>query len=174
MKEVEIYTDGGAKGNPGPGGYGVVLLYGEHRKELSGGYSLTTNNRMELLAVIEGLKALKHPCSVTVYSDSRYVVDSLEKGWARRWRSNGWQRTKKGDLAVNPDLWAQLLELSELHRVRMKWVKGHAGNKENERCDELAVENSKRSDLPDDPGYPEPLFPPDANVGTPLFPKHPG
>ena len=164
MQAVTIYTDGGAKGNPGPGGYGAVLIFGEHRKELTGGYRLTTNNRMELTGVIEGLKALKRPCAVTLYSDSKYVVDGIEKGWARRWRRNAWRRTKKGDMAMNADLWAQILDLLDVHRVQFKWVKGHAGNPENERCDELAVQTSSRKDLPEDPGYPEPLMPPGAQL----------
>lgn len=153
MKHVEIYTDGGASGNPGPGGYGAVLLYGEHRRELSGGFRLTTNNRMELTAVIEGLAQLKQRCRVTVYSDSKYVVDGIEKGWARRWRGNGWRRNKQGDLAINIDLWERLLKLVEHHEVRFEWVKGHAGIPENERCDELAVASAKAKDLPEDPGY---------------------
>lgn len=165
MKEVSIYTDGGASGNPGPGGYGVVLIYGEHRKELTGGYRLTTNNRMELLAAIEGLKALKHPCRVVLVSDSKYLVNGIEKGWARRWRSRGWVRNKEGDLAVNPDLWAELLLLVEKHEVELKWVKGHSGHPENERCDSLAVASAKLPNLPPDPGYPERLMPP----GSTLF-----
>ena len=171
MQEVTLYTDGGARGNPGPGGWGALLIYGEHRRELSGGFCLTTNNRMELTAVIEGLAALKRPCAVTVYSDSRYVVDAMEKGWARRWKGNGWIRTKKGEPAVNPDLWARLLELCAAHRVRFVWVKGHAGQAENERCDALSVEASKREDLPPDPGYPEPLLPPGTRVVQSLFPS---
>ncbi|MEM9595546.1 MAG: ribonuclease HI, partial [Acidobacteriota bacterium] len=117
MQKVTIYTDGGSKGNPGPGGYGVVLLYGEHRRELSGGFRQTTNNRMELLAAIEGLGALKRACEVTLYSDSRYVVDGMTKGWARRWRANGWRRNRAGDQALNADLWGRLLEVAERHRV---------------------------------------------------------
>ncbi len=143
MSKITIYTDGAAKGNPGPGGYGVVLLgrgaVGKpRRKELSGGFRLTTNNRMELLAVIEGLEALRNDgCEVTVYSDSRYVVDAVEKNWAARWRANGWMRNKT-DPALNADLWERLLNLLGKHKVKFNWVKGHAGNKENERCDRLA------------------------------------
>jgi ribonuclease HI len=136
LKTVTIYTDGGATDNPGPGGYGAVLIYGKHRKELSGGYRLTTNNRMELLAVITGLEALKRRCRVTVFSDSQYVVNAIEKGWAVRWRAKNWWRNKD-EKALNPDLWEKLLRLCEHHRVKFKWVRGHAGNKENERCDEL-------------------------------------
>lgn len=143
MREVTIYTDGACSGNPGPGGYGAVLLFtdnrGTHRKELSGAESETTNNRMEIMGVIKGLEALKSPCKVTLYSDSRYVVDAIEKEWVTRWRKNNWMRNKK-DEALNVDLWEQVLELLEIHKVDFKWVKGHANNPENERCDELARE----------------------------------
>ena len=167
MKKIQIYTDGGARGNPGPGGYGAVLIYGEHRKELSGGVSLTTNNRMELRAVIEAIKAVKQRCEIVVYSDSKYVVDAMDKGWAVRWRRNQWKRNKKGEMAINADLWAVLLDEVAKHKVRFMWVKGHAGDPNNERCDTLAVEASKGNDLPPDPGYPEPLLPP----GTSMFPE---
>jgi ribonuclease HI len=153
VKEVVLYTDGACSGNPGPGGFGVVLLYGEHRKELCGGYRRTTNNRMELLAVIRGLEALKGRCGVTLYSDSKYVLDALTKGWARRWRANGWRRNKKGEPAVNPDLWTRLLDLCDGHEMRYQWVKGHAGDPENERCDELSTEALARPDLPADEQY---------------------
>lgn len=152
LKEVVIYTDGACTGNPGPGGYGVVLLYNNHRKELSGGFRLTTNNRMEMMAAIVGLQALKTKCAVTIYSDSQYVVDAISKGWAQRWRANGWKRNKK-DKAVNPDLWEQLLNLCEQHEVTFKWVRGHAGNVENERCDRLAVQAAQQKELPTDYGY---------------------
>ena len=152
MKHVTLHTDGACSGNPGPGGYGAVLQFGEHRNELSGGFALTTNNRMELLAVIEGLEILKRPCSVTVYSDSRYIVDAVNKGWAVRWREKGWRRNKK-ERAVNPDLWARLLDLLDRHDVEFQWVKGHAGNPGNERADELAVEASRGNDLAVDKGY---------------------
>jgi ribonuclease HI len=151
-KKVTIYTDGACLGNPGPGGYGVVLLYNGQRKELSGGFRLTTNNRMELLAVIIGLRALKERCSATVYSDSQYVVNTIEKGWAARWKANGWKRNKK-DKAINADLWAQLLDLCEEHEVKMVWVRGHSGVKENERCDQLSVAAAKQRDLPVDEEY---------------------
>ncbi len=137
MNEVTIYTDGACSGNPGPGGYGTVLIYNAHRKEISEGFKQTTNNRMEINGVIAGLEALKRPCSVTLYSDSRYVVDAIEKGWAARWRRNNWMRNKE-EPALNADLWERLLVLLEKHNVKFNWVKGHAGNKENERCDELA------------------------------------
>jgi ribonuclease HI len=149
--KVIIYTDGGCINNPGPGGYGVVLLYGKKRKELSAGYRNTTNNRMEIMACIEGLKALKYPCSVTLYSDSQYVVNSIEKGWAKRWKRKGWMRNQV-DPAENADLWAQLLDLCETHDVEFKWVRGHAGNKENERCDQLAKQAAiNKKKLPDTP-----------------------
>ncbi len=153
MKEVALYTDGACSGNPGPGGFGVVLLYGEHRKELCGGYRRTTNNRMELLAVIKGLEALKGKCKVTLYSDSKYVLDALTKGWARRWRENGWRRNSKGEPAVNPDLWTRLLELCDGHEMRYQWVKGHAGDPENERCDALSTAALARPNLPADDEY---------------------
>ena len=142
MKEVVLYTDGSCSGNPGPGGYGAVLLFTDSkgntiRKEFSDGESQTTNNRMEIMGVIKGLKSLNEPCKVTLYSDSRYVVDAIQKGWAIRWRNNGWMRNKK-DKALNVDLWEQLLALLETHEVVCHWIKGHADNKENERCDELA------------------------------------
>jgi len=139
MQKVTIYTDGACSGNPGPGGYGVVMIYGEHRKELSGGDCQTTNNRMEIMGVIVGLEALKHHCEVALYSDSRYVVDAIEKGWVARWKQNNWMRNKK-DPALNVDLWERLLLLLEKHRVAFHWVKGHAGHPENERCDYLARE----------------------------------
>lgn len=142
MKTVIIYTDGACSGNPGPGGWGAVLKYGEHRRELCGGEKNTTNNRMELTAVIQSLSALKEPCIVELYSDSKYIIDAVTKGWAVRWRDNGWKRNKK-EAALNPDLWQKLLELLELHQVNWHWVKGHAGEAENERCDFLAVEQSK-------------------------------
>jgi ribonuclease HI len=135
--KIIIYADGGCIDNPGPGGYGVVMLHGDKRKELSAGYRLTTNNRMELTACIAALKTLKFPCSVVVFSDSRYVVNGIEKGWARRWKSKGWMRNAL-EPAENADLWAQLLELCANHTVEFSWVKGHAGHAENERCDKLA------------------------------------
>lgn len=135
--KVIIYADGGCIDNPGPGGYGVVLISGDKRKELSAGYRLTTNNRMELMACIKGLETLKYSCPVILFSDSRYVVDGMEKGWARRWKAKGWMRNAVQP-AENADLWAQLLELCDNHTVAFSWVKGHAGQVENERCDKLA------------------------------------
>ena len=149
---VVIYTDGACSGNPGPGGYGTVMQYGEHRKELSGGFRKTTNNRMELLAVIEGLQSLKKPCEVTVFSDSKYIVDAVNKGWAERWQANGWRRNKT-DKALNPDMWARLLKLLDTHEVTVRWVKGHAGNPGNERADALAVAVSHSDSLAVDEGY---------------------
>ncbi len=141
--KVEIFTDGACAGNPGPGGWGTVLRFGSVQKELSGGEAETTNNRMELTAVIEGLKALKMPCDVTLTTDSKYIADSVLKGWAVSWRKNGWIRSNK-EPALNPDLWEELLRLLEIHNVQIVWVKGHSGHPENERCDRLAVAQSKK------------------------------
>ncbi len=143
MKQIEMFTDGACSGNPGPGGWGTILRYQGREKELSGGESQTTNNRMELSAVINGLEALKEPCEVNVTTDSRYVVDGITKGWARSWRADGWRRKDKKP-ALNPDLWERLLELTEKHSVSFNWIKGHAGHAENERCDALAVAQSKK------------------------------
>ena len=146
MKKVEIYTDGACSGNPGPGGWGAVLRYrsGEkvYEKELSGGDASTTNNRMELTAFIEALGLLKEPCEVRYCSDSQYVINGLEKGWAKSWRARGWKKADKSP-ALNPDLWEKALELAEKHTITYVWVKGHAGHPENERCDQLAVAQSK-------------------------------
>ena len=138
MKQVTIYTDGACSGNPGPGGWGAVLQYNGREKELYGGETQTTNNRMELSGVIAALEALKEPCAVDLYSDSKYVVDALTKGWAISWRKKGWIKSDKKP-ALNPDLWEKLLKLTEKHTVACHWVKGHADNKYNNRCDELAV-----------------------------------
>lgn len=135
---VEIFTDGACSGNPGPGGYGAILRCGSHVKEISGGESNTTNNRMELSGVIAALSALKKPCDVILTTDSKYVCDSVTKGWARSWQKNGWKKADKKP-ALNADLWEQLLKLLDVHNVKFVWVKGHAGHPENERCDELAV-----------------------------------
>ena len=143
MKHVDLFTDGACSGNPGPGGWGAILRYNGVEKELSGGEANTTNNRMELSAVIFGLKALKEPCTVTLYSDSQYVCNALKLGWAKKWRANGWMRNKK-DPALNPELWGELLDLVEKHQVEIIWVKGHAGHPENERCDRLAVAAAKQ------------------------------
>ena len=137
-KHVELFTDGACSGNPGKGGWGAVLRYGQSERELSGGEKSTTNNRMELTAVIMGLKALKEPCHVTLTTDSKYVSDGLSKGWARSWQKNGWRKADKKP-ALNPDLWEELLRLADIHDVGIVWVKGHAGHPENERCDRLAV-----------------------------------
>ena len=143
MKTVTLYTDGACSGNPGPGGWGVILEYMGSEKELSGGESSTTNNRMELTAVIAGLSALKEPCIVELYSDSKYVIDGLQKGWAESWKKRGWIKSDKKP-ALNPDLWEKLLELTHIHQMRYHWVKGHADNPKNNRCDELAVAQYKR------------------------------
>ena len=143
MKTVNIYTDGACSGNPGPGGWGAVLRYAGVEKELSGGEAETTNNRMELSAVIAGLSALKEPCKVTLCTDSKYVADGIEKGWAASWKQKGW-RKGDGKPALNPDLWDKLLSLLEVHEVEIIWIKGHNGHPENERCDKLAVEESKK------------------------------
>jgi ribonuclease HI len=145
---VTIYTDGASKGNPGPGGFGTILMSGEHRKELSGGYALTTNNRMELLAVIAGLEALKvAPCDVTIYSDSKYIVDAVEKRWVHSWLKNNFKNKK------NKDLWLRYLNVAQKHNIKFVWVKGHDGNFYNERCDRLAVQAAESSDLKDDTWY---------------------
>lgn len=138
MKKVTIYTDGACSGNPGPGGWGAILQYGAHEKELSGSEPSTTNNRMELLGVITALEALTEPCAVDLYSDSKYVVDGITKGWAKSWRAKGWVKGDK-KTAKNPELWGRLLDLLDKHEVRFHWVKGHADNPYNNRCDELAV-----------------------------------
>lgn len=138
-KQVYIFSDGACSGNPGPGGYGVILRCDDREKELSGGEHQTTNNRMELMGVITGLEALKYPCKVTVQTDSKYVVDGIEKGWAKSWKKNNWIKSDKKP-ALNKDLWEKLLKLLEIHEVTFTWIKGHAGHPENERCDRLAVE----------------------------------
>lgn len=143
MKQIEIFTDGACSGNPGPGGWGAVLRYKQHEKELSGGEAETTNNRMELTALIAALEQLKEPCEITLCSDSKYVIDGLEKGWAKGWRARGWKKADKSP-ALNPDLWEKLLNLTKGHVIHYKWIKGHAGHPENERCDRLAVAESKK------------------------------
>jgi len=142
-KHVTIFTDGACSGNPGPGGWGAILRYNQVEKELSGGEKETTNNRMELTAAISALSALKEPCSVTLYSDSKYLVDGMSKGWAKGWRAKGWRKSD-GKPALNPDLWQQLLDLFERHEVELVWIKGHNEHPENERCDRLAVAESKK------------------------------
>ena len=149
MKRVEIFTDGACSGNPGPGGYGVVLRSGNHTRELSAGYKKTTNNRMELRAVIAGLSALREKCHVKIFSDSKYIVDAVRNGWAKRWQENNWYRNKK-EKALNPDLWNEVLHLIGQHKVEFYWVRGHAGHPENERCDKLAVTAAAGKNLLDD------------------------
>ena len=143
LRHVELFTDGACSGNPGPGGYGVILRYMGHEKELSGGEENTTNNRMELTAVIVGLEALKEPCEVTLTTDSRYVADGITKGWAESWQKNGWRKADKKP-ALNVDLWEKLLLLLKKHKVDIVWVKGHEGHPENERCDKLAVNETEK------------------------------
>lgn len=150
--KITIFTDGAANPNPGPGGYGIVLIYATHRKELSAGYQMTTNNRMELMAAKVGLESLERECAVTLYSDSRYLVDGMSKGWAEKWRSNGWMRNKE-DEALNSDLWEALLEQGKRHNVEYKWVRGHSGHPENERCDQLATAAIRSSRLLEDTEY---------------------
>jgi ribonuclease HI len=151
--EVTIYTDGGSSGNPGPGGYGIVQVYGEERREISGGFRLTTNNRMELMGVIVALRNLEHKnVPVSIFTDSSYVVNGITKGWAKSWRKNNWIKSDKKP-AINPDLWSELLDLIEPLKITFNWVKGHAGNILNERCDELAVTAAKAKNLPVDEGY---------------------
>jgi ribonuclease HI len=137
-QKVEIFTDGACRGNPGPGGYGVIMRCNGREKEMSQGFGSTTNNRMELLAAVAGLAALTRRCSVTLYSDSQYLVNGIEKGWAKKWRANNWIKSDKKP-ALNSDLWGELLRLAELHAVKVVWVRGHDGHPENERCDRLAV-----------------------------------
>ncbi len=152
LPHVVVHTDGSAIGNPGPGGYGAVLEMGGRRKELSGGYRLTTNNRMEILACIMALEALTRACRVTLYSDSRYVVDAMTQGWAEKWRARDWMRNKK-ERALNPDLWERLLQAVQQHDVDFRWVRGHAGNDGNERADRLAVSAAEGDALAVDEVY---------------------
>ena len=152
MKEVVVYTDGGARGNPGPGGYGVVVTFGKFRKEMKGAFDHTTNNRMELMAAISALEILKEPCKVTLYSDSKYVIDSMTKGWLKGWKKRGWKKSDKKPV-LNRDLWERLDRASESQQMTWKWVKGHAGNELNERCDELVHEAIDEGSLLVDQGY---------------------
>jgi ribonuclease HI len=155
-KQVTIWTDGACLSNPGPGGYAAVLTCGEHRREISGGYRLTTNNRMELMAVIAALELLKYPCDVIIRSDARYVVDGVMKGAMRRWRAAGWRR--QHGAIPNADLWARLSELCERHNVSLEWIRGHSGISENERCDQLALQAAQAAELPTDLGYEQPTL----------------
>ena len=141
MKKVYIYTDGSCKSNPGPGGWCAILVYGKAEKVISGGAKETTNNRMELTAIIEALKALKEPCEVLLTSDSKYALDALINGWAEGWRARGWRKADKSP-ALNPDLWEELLSLVSKHKIEFNWVKGHAGHKYNERCDKIAQDEA--------------------------------
>ncbi len=151
LPRVTLYTDGGCDPNPGPGGYGVVILSGGRRKELSAGFKRTTNNRMEIMAAIAGLEALTARCRVTLYTDSQYLANAITLGWAARWKANRWMRNKS-EPALNPDLWARLLDLCQRHQVEFIWLRGHAGDRENERCDRLSAQ-ARRGELQPDPGY---------------------
>ena len=151
-QRVTIYSDGACLGNPGRGGYGTVLLAGEHRKELSGGFQRTTNNRMELLGAIVGLEALKRPCDVTLWSDSQYLIHAMTKGWLASWQKKGWRTADKKPVK-NQDLWQRLLEAIDGHVIEWRWVRGHTGDVENERCDQLAVTAANGTGLADDVGY---------------------
>jgi ribonuclease HI len=152
LPSVEIYTDGGCEPNPGAGGYGVLLLHPKKRAEASGGFRLTTNNRMEIFAAIAGLELLKQPCKATIYSDSKYVVDAMMEGWVAGWKKKSWWRTKT-ERPENVDLWQRLDALCQTHQVEFRWVRGHAGNLENERCDQLAMAAIRQPNLPVDNGY---------------------
>lgn len=150
MKEIEIYTDGACRGNPGPGGYGAVLKYRRHRKEISGGFRETTNNRMEIYAAIAALEELIEPCEITLYSDSRYLVDAVSKRWLANWKRRGWIKADR-QRVLNVDLWRRLESAMAPHRLKFVWVRGHASNVENNRCDQLAVAAAVRGNLPEDP-----------------------
>lgn len=152
MKQVTIYTDGGARGNPGPGGFGAVMLFGQHQKEVKGAYELTTNNRMELMAAISSLELLTEPCEVTLHSDSKYLVDAINKNWLKGWKQRGWIKSDKKPV-LNKDLWKRLDGARKNHQVTWNWVKGHAGNELNERCDELVHEAIDAGNLQIDQGY---------------------
>ena len=152
MKRVVIHTDGGCKGNPGPGGYGVVMVCGQHRKEISAGYRLTTNNRMELRAAIVALQSLREPCAVELHSDSKYLIDAVSKRWIDGWKKRGWRKADNSPVK-NRDLWLELLAAMQEHRIDWRWVKGHAGHKENERCDELGNLAVRGGNLLDDAGF---------------------
>ncbi len=149
---VRAYSDGSAIGNPGPGGYGALLIWNGQEKEFAKGFRNTTNNRMELLGAIVALETLKRPCRVILSTDSQYVVNGIEKGWARKWRANGWRRNKK-EMALNPDLWGRLLDAVERHDVQFEWVRGHSGHPENERCDELANTAARTAAVNVDEGF---------------------
>jgi ribonuclease HI len=152
LKKVNIYIDGACSGNPGPGGYGIIIEYKGKKGEKSGGFSNTTNNRMEIMAAIVALESLKEECSVKIFSDSQYVVNAMMKGWVKRWKTNGWMRNRK-EKALNPDLWERMLMLCDKHEVEFNWIRGHEGHDENERCDQLARKAASKAGLPVDTGY---------------------
>ena len=151
IKKVKIYTDGSSRGNPGPGGYGVVLMHGDYHRELSQGFVRTTNNRMEILAAVTGLEALKYPCEVTVFSDSKYLVNAMSQGWIQAWKKRGWKR--KDGLLKNADLWRRMDQAVRGHKIHWRWVKGHNGNKINERCDRLATKAADSENRKVDAGF---------------------
>jgi ribonuclease HI len=155
IKKVIVHTDGACISNPGPGGYGIIINYEGRKKELSGGFKNTTNNRMEIMAAIAALEALREKCQVTLFSDSAYLVNAISKDWAKRWQKHGWKRNKR-EMAQNPDLWVRLLKACEAHDVEFRWVRGHSANPDNERCDQLANEAAVRQNLPTDEGYEKP------------------
>ncbi len=152
LKKVNIYIDGACSGNPGPGGYGIVMEYNGKKVEKSGGFNNTTNNRMEIMAAIVALESLTEKCSVTVFSDSQYLVNAIMKGWVQRWKANGWMRNRKEE-ALNPDLWERMLRICGRHEVEFNWIRGHKGHEENERCDQLARKAAMKTGLPVDTGY---------------------
>jgi ribonuclease HI len=154
MKHVTIYTDGSSRGNPGPGGFGTLLVYNGQKKEISSGFAKTTNNRMEILAALTGIESLREPCQVTVYSDSKYLIDTMDKGWIHGWEKKGWSRGKNKPLK-NIDLWKRMSEAVKGHQIDWKWVKGHSGHPENERCDVLATSAADRRNNPADEGFKE-------------------
>jgi ribonuclease HI len=168
-KQITIYADGGAEPNPGPGGYGVILIFGTHRRELFGGFRRTTNNRMEITAVIKALQALKQPCKVNLHSDSKYVVEAMSKGWGLNWQRKGWRHTQSKPVP-NADLWQTLLALCQTHDVHFEWVKGHAGHPENERCDALSMQFLQMTDLAIDEGYESPSCPSAPPLLLPISP----
>lgn len=152
MKHVTIYTDGSSRGNPGPGGFGCLLIYNNQQREISGGFAKTTNNRMEIMAALRGIESLKEPCEVTLYSDSKYLIDTMAKGWIHGWKKKGWSRGPNKPLK-NIDLWQRMSQTIQGHKIQWKWVKGHAGHAENERCDELATAAADRRGNPADEGF---------------------
>jgi ribonuclease HI len=167
MKQVNVHTDGSALGNPGKGGYGAILEYRGHVRELSQGFTLTTNNRMELMAAIAALEALKEPCAVALFSDSQYVIKAMSQGWLQSWKRNGWTRGPKKEILLNADLWRRLDQATHAHRIEWNWLRGHAGHELNERCDVLARTAANSSSLETDFGYEAP-----PELGSPALPTN--